>query len=382
MYGRLIIGKHQLLMAFLFETTRINHLTLPNRFIRSATWTGLADASGACTPRLIDRLVELARGKIGLIVTGHAYVSSDGQATPRQLGIDRDAQVAGLNRMAGAVQREGGRIFIQLAHGGLRSDAKLTGKQPAGPGPVRDMPDGAARQMSVEDVQSVVEAFAAAALRAKAAGFDGVQIHAAHGYLLSQFLSPAFNRRTDEYGGSLENRARIILQVYRGIRRAVGEDYPVFVKLNTEDFLPDGLTVEDSLQTGVMLDNAGVDAVELSGGTQFSGKFSPFRREITYDRDQAYFRKAARSFRRRIKAPVILVGGIRSYLLAERLVDEGYADYIALSRPLIREPALIARWQSGDLRKATCISCNGCFGAARSEKGIFCVLEKSHDEEP
>ena len=154
-------------MASLFETTRINDLTLPNRFIRSATWTGLAGADGACTPRLIDRLVELARGKIGLIVTGHAYVSSDGQATPRQLGIDRDALVEGLSRMAGAVQREGGRIFIQLAHGGLRSDAKLTGKQPAGPFVGQDILDGIGRQMTVEDIHGVVEAFAAAALRAK-----------------------------------------------------------------------------------------------------------------------------------------------------------------------------------------------------------------------
>jgi 2,4-dienoyl-CoA reductase-like NADH-dependent reductase (Old Yellow Enzyme family) len=363
-------------MASLFDTTRINDLTLPNRFIRSATWTGLAGADGACAPRLIDLMVELARGKVGLIVTGHAYVSSEGQATPRQLGIDRDALVEGLSRMAAAVQREGSRIFIQLAHGGLRSDARLTGQQPAGPCPGPDMPDGAGRQMTVEDVQGIVEAFAAAALRAKAAGFDGVQIHAAHGYLLSQFLSPAFNRRTDEYGGGVENRTRLVLQVYQGIRRAVGDNYPVFVKLNTEDFLPDGLTVEDSLQTGAMLDQAGVDAVELSGGAEFSGKFSPFRREITYERDQAYFRKAARAFKKRIKAPVILVGGIRSYLLAERLVNEGYTDYIALSRPLIREPALIARWQSGDLRKATCISCNGCLGAARSERGIFCVLDK------
>ncbi|UCD82691.1 MAG: NADH:flavin oxidoreductase [Desulfobacterales bacterium] len=367
-------------MASLFDTTCINALTLPNRFIRSATWTGLADANGACSQRLIDLMVEMTRGKLGLIVTGHAYVSSDGQATPRQLGIDRDSLVEDLSRLTGAVQREGGRIFIQLAHGGLRSDPKLTGQQPAGPCPGQDIPDGVGRQMTVEDIHGVIEAFAAAALRANKAGFDGVQIHAAHGYLLSQFLSPAFNRRTDEYGGSIENRARIVLQVYHGIRRAVGNNYPVFIKLNTEDFLQDGLTVEDSLQIGVMLDRAGVDAVELSGGSaQFSGKTSPFRKDITFERDQAYFRKAARAFKKRIKAPVILVGGIRSYLLAERLVDEGYTDYIALSRPLIREPRLVARWQSGDLRKAACISCNGCLGAARSERGIFCVLDKPDD---
>jgi 2,4-dienoyl-CoA reductase-like NADH-dependent reductase (Old Yellow Enzyme family) len=156
----------------------------------------------------------------------------------------------------------------------------------------------------------------------------------------------------------------------------VGRSYPVFVKINCEDFFKNGLTGEDAMQAGVMLDRAGIDAVEVSGGTLLSGKRRPFRKEITFERDQAYFRKAAKGLKAVINTPVILVGGIRSYLLAERLVDEDFADYISMSRPYIREPRLIARWQSGNLRKATCISCNGCLGAARSGQGMYCVQDR------
>jgi 2,4-dienoyl-CoA reductase-like NADH-dependent reductase (Old Yellow Enzyme family) len=363
-------------MARLFEVTRIKNLKLPNRFIRSATWEGLAQEDGACTQELIELMVELAQNKVGLIISGHTYVSSEGQATIRQLGIDNDSLVQGLKEMTDAVHQEDGRILMQLAHGGLRADPKLTGMTPMGPSTAQDLLESPGREMTAEDIQQVAKAFGQASIRAKAAGFDGVQIHAAHGYLLSQFLSPAFNRRQDDYGGTIENRARLLLEVLRSIRRATGRSYPVFVKFNCEDFLTGGLTREDAVQAALMLDSAGIDAIEVSGGTFLSGRFTPFRKEITYERQQAYFRQAAKKLKASVKAPVILVGGIRSYLLAERLVDEGFADYISMSRPFIREPTLIARWQSGDLRKSTCISCNGCLGAARSEQGIYCVQDQ------
>jgi 2,4-dienoyl-CoA reductase-like NADH-dependent reductase (Old Yellow Enzyme family) len=156
----------------------------------------------------------------------------------------------------------------------------------------------------------------------------------------------------------------------------VGDDYPVFVKINSEDFLKEGLTREDAIQASIMLDEAGIDAIEVSGGTLYSGKYLPFRKEINFERDQAYFRRTAKNLKAKIKVPVILVGGIRSYFLAERLIEEGFADYISMSRPFVREPQLISRWRSGDLRKATCISCNGCLGAARSGKGIYCVQDQ------
>jgi 2,4-dienoyl-CoA reductase-like NADH-dependent reductase (Old Yellow Enzyme family) len=360
-------------MAILFEHTQINGLELSNRFMRSATWEGLADETGDCTPDLIERMVELARGRVGLIITGHTYVHPAGQATTRQLGVDNDGRIAGLREMTAAVHAEGGRIIMQLAHGGLGADSQLTGTELLGPSTGEGLVKSPGREMTTDDIHQVVASFGQAAQRAKAGGFDGVQIHAAHGYLLSQFLSPAFNQRSDPYGGTVENRSRIVVEVLESIRQAVGTDYPVLVKVNSEDFLKQGLPQTDFLQVAFGLGEAGIDAVEVSGGTFLSGPKVPFRREITFERDQAYFRKAARALKKMSKLPVILVGGIRSYLLAERLVGEGVTDYISMCRPFIREPMLIKRWQSGDLRKATCISCNGCFGPARAGRGVLCV---------
>ncbi len=367
-------------MPKLFGPTKIKNLTLPNRFIRSATWEGLAAENGDCTPELVDLIADLAGGNPGLIITGHAYVSPAGQATLRQLGVDHDERIKSLSEMTAAVHCKGGRILMQLAHGGLRADMKFSNVMPSGPSIFRSLFGFPHREMSVEDIQQVVDDFGQAARRAQMAGFDGVQIHAAHGYLISQYLSPAFNHRDDDYGGDIQNRARILLEIFNSIRQAVGLQFPIFVKINSEDFLEKGLTLADCIQVGAMLDKAGVDAIEVSGGTFSSGKYIPFRKEIKFDRDQAYFRRAAKALKANIKAPVVLIGGIRSYLLAERLVDEGFADYISLSRPFIREPRLVARWQSGDLRKATCISCNGCLGAARSGRGIFCILDRKGPE--
>ena len=223
-------------MPKLFETTRIKDLELPNRFIRSATWEGLAGEDGSCTPQLIDLMVELAKGGVGLIITGHTYVLPDGQATPRQLGIHNDNLIDGLKEMADAVHREGGRIILQLAHGGLQAKPRLTGTTPKGPSSGERLVDPPGREMGVEEIKEVVDAFGEGAGRAKEAGFDGIQIHAAHGYLLNQFLSPAFNQRADNYGGSVESRARILVEVLESIRKAVGRYYPALVKINSQDY--------------------------------------------------------------------------------------------------------------------------------------------------
>ncbi|MEE9420282.1 MAG: NADH:flavin oxidoreductase, partial [Desulfatiglandaceae bacterium] len=221
-----------------------------------------------------------------------------------------------------------------------------------------------------------VEAFGQAASRAVDAGFDAVQIHAAHGYLLSQFLSPAFNKRTDQYGGPVENRAKPVLETLKRVRAAVGDGFPVLIKMNSNDALDGGITLDDSLKVGAMLYENGIDAIELSGGTLISKKLSPSRMGIDSEEKEAYFREAARSFKKELRVPLILVGGNRSFQLAEQLVEEGYADYISMSRPFIREPHLIKRWESGDLQRATCISDNQCFGPITAGEGIYCVVEK------
>jgi 2,4-dienoyl-CoA reductase-like NADH-dependent reductase (Old Yellow Enzyme family) len=230
--------------------------------------------------------------------------------------------------------------------------------------------------MSPGDIQNVISAFEAGAKRAKAAGFDGIQIHSAHGYLLSQFLSPAFNQRTDDYGGDIQNRARIHLHILQRIRQAVGEDYPVLIKMNCQDFIENGLSPEDSLQVAKMLVAEGIDAIELSGGVLISQKLSPSRLGIKSEDEEAYFQEYTKAFKNQIDVPLILVGGNRSYTVAERLVEEGIADYISMSRPFIREPGLINRWKSGDLSKAECVSDNMCFEPGMKGDGIYCVTEE------
>jgi 2,4-dienoyl-CoA reductase-like NADH-dependent reductase (Old Yellow Enzyme family) len=230
--------------------------------------------------------------------------------------------------------------------------------------------------MTVEDIREIVKSYGSAAKRAQTAGFDGVQIHAAHGYLLSQFLSPAFNRRNDAYGGNIRHRARAVVEVLQQIRQSVGQKYPVLIKMNCRDFIENGLVLEDSLEVGRMLVSEGIDAIELSGGVLVGGKLSPSRMGIKSEEKEAYFQDDARAFKEKLHVPLILVGGNRSFQVAERLIDEGIADYISICRPLIREPDLINRWRAGDLSKAACVSDNMCFRPAQKGEGIYCLTEK------
>ncbi len=360
----------------MFEEIRINNMILENRFVRSATWEGMAQRDGSVTPRLIDYMVALAGGGVGLIVSGYAYIRQDGQSGPWQLGVDRDELIGGLREMAARVHENNGKIVLQLAHGGFFAMGKLIGQSPIAASAVVGMAKSPRRVMTINDIKELVGAFAEGARRAKEAGFDGVQIHAAHGYLLSQFLSPAFNRRSDQYGGSIENRARFLIEVLRAVRLIVGADYPVLVKMNARDFMDNGLELDDSLKVARMLVKEGIDAIEISGGFLNGGKLNPSRMGVDSEEKEAYFREEAKAFKREIAIPIILVGGNRSFAVAEELVSGGITDFVSLSRPLIREPELINRWKSGDLMKAKCISCNRCFGPGVTGQGIYCVDEK------
>ena len=366
-------------MARLFERTSINGMELENRFVRAATWEGMATDDGSCTPRLTDLLVELASGGVGLIVSSHAYVSRAGQAGPWQLGIDRDELIPPLQDMTEAVHRENGKIVLQLAHAGCRAIPELSGQDPAGPSGGKSEAGAPYRQMSIGDIRATIEAFARGAARAKASGFDGVQIHAAHGYLLSQFLSPYYNKREDAYGGTLANRARMALEVLQAVRDKVGAEYPVLIKMNSEDFIEKGLSVEEMVQVALTLEGAGIDAIELSGGTADSGKMIPVRPgKINSPEKEVFYREAAGRYKEKISTPLLLVGGIRSYEVAEELVGSGLTDYVSLSRPLIREPHLINRWKSGDTGKSTCLSDNLCFKPIRDGEGMYCyAMSKS-----
>lgn len=362
-------------MSGLFDATTITGMALANRFVRSATYEGMAAPDGSSTQALVEVSTNLARGGVGLIITGDAFVSDGGRAGQRELGVHSDQMIPGLAAMTLAVHAAGGKIALQIAQAGLRAMAQAGEPIPLGPSALQLDQSLIGRAMTLDDLAAVKQAFAFATQRAQAAGFDAVQIHAAHGGLLSQFLSPFFNQRADGYGGSVRNRARLVIEVLAAIRAAAGPSFPVLIKVNSEDFLPGGLTVDDMLETAVLLVEAGIDAIELSGGTFLSGDRRSARpRNLAPGEPEAYYEMAAKRYKQEVKAPLMLVGGIRTLETAEKLVAEGVADYISLSRPLICEPGLIERWRSGDRSLAACRSCNSCFVRSMKGKGVICAF--------
>ena len=352
-------------MSLLFEPLRIGRIEIKNRFVRSATYFGLADDDGRVGDASVELMRTLAMGEVGLIVTGYAFVARSGQCFGDMNGIDRDDQIPGYREMTGAVHDLDGRIVMQIAHGGagatqvgLRDEDRL----------VVSVTDGQrergerVRELSDAEIGAIVDAFGQSARRAQEAGFDGVQIHGAHGYLVSQFLSPSSNRRSDRWGGSLENRMRFVVEVTRAIRREVDDGFPVMIKLGCRDYLDggEGLTIDEGAEVAAVLEREGVCFVEVSHGMRGRA----FRKRSTGRKtapiQEAYLLPDAEIVRRSISVPLALVGGMRSLPVMEEVVASGSVDCVSLCRPLIREPDLIKRWRKGDTRSADCVSCWGC----------------------
>ena len=338
-----------------------------NRFVRSATGTRMAQSNGGMTSKLTKHIMDLVEGGVGLVISGHAYVHPDGQASPRQLGIYSDTLIPGLTALVKTVHEHHGTIVAQLTHGGAHSNPELTGVDAMAPSalPAQDgkrVHFPGCRAMTHEDITRVVDAFHAAARRAYDAGFDGIQLHGAHGYLLSEFLSPFYNQRSDNYGGSVRNRARIVIDTYHAVRDAVGNSFPVMIKMNVIDLLPHGLSVDEGREVASLYASVGFDAIELSGGTSWGTLVlgDPHRAICRNGPYEAYYRDAAQHLTSKLGTPIILTGGIKSYHVAAQLIQDNIADYIGLCRPLIREPNLVNRWKSGDVRKSGCISDNAC----------------------
>ncbi len=359
------MAKHE--AKALFEELRIGSLRARNRLVGAATHVGLATEDGRVTPDLLAIYDELARGGAGTVITGYAYVMPQGVANPGMLGAADDGCVAGLRELAGAMHEHGARAVLQLAYAGSKTSVIPAPEGVLGPSAVAHPKTGVAPVEAVAaQLDEVAQAFADAALRARAAGFDGVEVHAAHGYLLSQFLDPRFNRRCDEYGGSIENRARFACEVVRRVKNAVGADFPVLAKLNSSDGAPGGMTEEESLSAARMLAQAGADAIEASG---------PWRESrVAGGAADPLFAGYARRLARAVGAPVIVTGGCRSAAPLARLTQEGVAGF-GMCRPLICEPDLPRRWLDAVRRgeeppAARCVSCNGCC----KTRGCRCVL--------
>ena len=366
-------------MATLFEKTVIKSLEISNRAIRSATWEGAADRLGSVTDRVVAIYDDLAAGDIGLIVTGFQYVMANGVAISSQVGNYSEAQLPGLTRLAAAVHSHGAKIMAQLVHAGGKADPALFPEEGdiCAPSSVADPWTGkTSREMTRGEITTLVEAYAGAASRAQRAGFDGIQLHGAHGYGINQFLSGASNRRADCYGGEIGNRYRFLGEVLEAVKGAVGRDYPIFMKLSGNDYCEGGLSPEESVQVGQRLVEDGADCIEVSAGSKASAKgMVPSRTSIHREEDEAYLSGLSGYFRGMVRIPVMTVGGIRSPRVIERILSQGLADYVAMSRPFISEPDLIKRWKSGDLRKSACVSCNGCYETGLQGLGISCRMK-------
>jgi len=391
-------------MFVLFEPISLNGMALRNRIVKSATAENMATPEGLPTNDTRRFYERLAWGGAGLIITGYAYVNRVGQASPLQSGAHTDAIIPEWRKITDAVHERGAKIAMQIVHGGRQTKPKgVGGRQSVAPSAVPNLlyftrP----RPMTEDEIWQTVRDFGDAAARVKESGFDAVQIHAAHGYLLSGFLSPLTNRRRDDWGGDPERRFRFLSEVYRAVRQAVGVDFPVLCKLNIDDFALIGVTPRDSFPAARRLAQMGLDALEISGGiwetslNTWRGDApvgilargrSPLVRlylriafglqKLCTPFREAYFLPYAEKLKATLNIPLILVGGIRRPDVAEQILETGQADLISMARPLIREPDLPNKWWAGDRVAAECQSCNRCLCEIEQGNKLRCYLEGS-----
>ncbi len=374
-------------MTELFSPGTIGTMQLKNRFVRSATVECLATDDGRISDRYLRLYAQLARGGVGLIVPGNYYVHPMGRTVPRTMVLDKDEIIDDLARLTQTVHEHDAKIVAQLNHGGRQCDPKVLGAQPMGPSPVRDILSMVKpREMSKQEIKETIAAFGDAARRAKEGGFDGVQIHAAHGYLVNQFLSGHTNRRSDEWGGSLDKRMRFLIEVFELIRSTVGADFPVLIKINSEDSIANGVTLDECITVCRKLDEIGIDAIEVSGGIAEKGLMTirgdiprdlAMRNRNFFERilmrlfiekriredarfTEAYFLPQAAAVKKNVKAPVIAVGGMRHRGVMEQALRSGQADFISLSRPFIRQPNLVNQLKEKEGDPIMCTNCNRC----------------------
>lgn len=365
-------------MKKLLEEVQISNLKMKNRVVRGALWEDLADAKGHLTPELSSIYEELASGGVGTIITGYAFVTEDEQPNPGMMGIYSDSFIPEYKEFTDKIHSHGANIIMQIVYGGFMTNFETENRVIWGPSAMQNENTGTwAKEISKDEIKYLTEAFAEAALRVKKSGFDGVEIHAGHGYLLSQFLSPYYNKRTDKYGGTIENRGRIIFEVFSAMREKVGKEFPIWIKLNSADYVQEGgLTQEDSMFVAKKLSELGIDAIEVTGGNEsikivLESNLGPARKKIKLSKEnQSYFKDYAAKLSSEIDTPIILIGGNRDVDVMEEILNTTNIELFSMARPLTAEPDLINTWTNGDLKTPKCVSCNQCY----STPGKRCIL--------
>ncbi len=360
-------------MSLLFTKCSIGQVEIKNRFVRSATEEYIASGDGSVSEDKMIIFENLAAGGSGLIILGHSFVTPEGRCHLRQKGIHDDAMTDTFALIKEKIKAVDPlvKVAAQLNHGGRQSDPAIT--SPVAPSPVR--PRGmrvTPREMTADEIKKVIEEFADAADRAENAGMDAVQIHAAHGYLLSQFLSPFTNRRSDEWGGNRKGRIKIVKEIIVRIKEKVPNNFPILIKLNISDFVEGGLEVDEGIENALEIAGEGVSAIEPSCAiAETKTQKGAARPSIKSSDMEAYFSSFAENIKKASNAKVFLVGGMRSRSVMEEKIDKGIADFISMSRSLIREPDLPNKIAEGK-EKADCISCNLCFQPKSGE--VRCVV--------
>lgn len=346
-------------MRMPFQPYTLAGVPLRNHFVRSAT-VGPFARDGLIQPAGIERYRVLAEQEVGLIITEMTYIAPEGQASLTQPGICSQEQIEHHAQLTSAVHSAGGKIFIQLNHGGAASLGELPPSPSGVPSPYTNKP---ARIMTAEEIDKVVDQFVQAAIHAKDAGYDGIQIHCAHGYLLSQFISPFFNHREDVYGGSVENRFRFPGKVIAEVKAAVGNDYPVCLKINSNAEIADDIYEDDLMWIGLKCAQLGVCAIEVSGHD-----FTPQGRAGRH----TYYLERAQKLHQQCGLPIMLVGGIRTMEDINRVLDGGI-DLVSMSRPFLCQPDLVQQLKEG--KDSKCVSCSKCFAMLRKfrDEGRLCI---------
>ncbi|NPD89939.1 MAG: NADH:flavin oxidoreductase [Asgard group archaeon] len=345
-------------MYKLFSAFRLGKLELKNRFVRSATTSYWSDEQGILTDPILDYYEQLATGDIGLIIKGHSYINEKGKAHTGQSGLTDEIHIPRMKKLVEKVHSHGSKIIAQLNHGGGTSPADRATAS------VYKTENWEARELTLNEIEEIEDDFVKASVNAIEAGFDGVQIHGAHGYLVSQFLSDIVNKREDKFGGTLEKRTRLLFDIYDKIRSKLGSEAIVGIKINCDDFAPEkGLRISDSIQVAKWLSDKGIDFIEISGGGfQQKPEIRKTRgragEESGYN--EATWGEHAKNIRDAVpKLPLILVDGIRSRNTMEELIENKIVDLISMSKPFINEPDFVKLLQNGQ-EKSSCIDCRKC----------------------
>jgi 2,4-dienoyl-CoA reductase-like NADH-dependent reductase (Old Yellow Enzyme family)/thioredoxin reductase len=361
----------------LFSPIKIGSLELPNRFVFAATSSELGDRDGYVHEDMAEYYAERARGGTGLIVVEATYIEQEGKRLHHNAMLHNDSYIPGLKKIADAIHDAGGKVALQLNHGGRESIPEISGSIPLAPSPITSKFNAVGepvppKELTLSEIDRIVDRFAQAALRSKIAGYDAIELHGAHGYLIGQFLSPIANLREDAYGGNFTRRARFYIEIIQATKKLVGQDFPIICRMNGRDIAPGGLELDEAVEIAKLLEKAGADSISVSGGIHSS---RPYSIVPGMSVPRGCYVEFSEAVKKQVKVPVMTVGRIHTPELAEEILNKGQADFICLSRALIADPYFPAKAKNNQSNRIVpCIACNECLATIHQDKGIACTM--------